>query len=128
MSLAEADSVFQQRDYERSQNLYEKVAQATEKSGDISSQTEALSQVARCYLIAGDSVERLIYAGEYFQAFLEVAAVLHEVAGEADRYLTSAIIDIQYCNSRAEYMSRIMKNSLDILGQVEGMLVGTAPQ
>jgi tetratricopeptide (TPR) repeat protein len=54
-SLAEADSVFQQREYERSRGLYEKVALATEKSGDISSQTEALSQVARCYLIAGDS-------------------------------------------------------------------------
>jgi tetratricopeptide (TPR) repeat protein len=54
-SLAEADSIFQQREYERSRGLYEKVAQVTEKSGDVSSQTEALSQVARCYLIAGDS-------------------------------------------------------------------------
>jgi tetratricopeptide (TPR) repeat protein len=54
-SLAETDSLFQQREYERSRGLYEKVAQLTEKSGDVSSQTEALSQVARCYLIAGDS-------------------------------------------------------------------------
>jgi tetratricopeptide (TPR) repeat protein len=55
-SLAEADSIFQQREYERSRGVYEKVAQLAEKSGDVSSQTEALSQVARCYLIAGDSV------------------------------------------------------------------------
>jgi tetratricopeptide (TPR) repeat protein len=54
-TLAEADSVFQRREYEPARGLYEEVAQLAEKSGDISSQTEALSQVARCYLIAGDS-------------------------------------------------------------------------
>lgn len=53
--LAEADTVFQKREYERSRDLYEKVAQLAAESGDVSSQTEALSQIARCYLIAGDS-------------------------------------------------------------------------
>jgi tetratricopeptide (TPR) repeat protein len=52
--LAEADSVFQSREYERARGLYLKLVEQARIKEDSSRQTEALSQVARCYLIAGD--------------------------------------------------------------------------
>jgi tetratricopeptide (TPR) repeat protein len=60
-TLADADSIFQKREYERSRALYEAVASTSAQSGDASVETEALSQVARCYLIAGDTTNALLW-------------------------------------------------------------------
>ena len=67
-ALVEADSVFQRREYDRARGLYEKLAEQARAATDSSLQTEALSQVARCLLIAGDS--------EAAQHWLEQARVL----------------------------------------------------
>lgn len=55
--LAEADKVFRSREYEQSRGLYLAVLEEAERVGDNSTAVEALSQVARTYLITDHKEE-----------------------------------------------------------------------
>ncbi len=55
--LDKADEVFQKRDYEQAVPLYEAVAQAAYNEFNRSVETEALAQIARCYLATGRKEE-----------------------------------------------------------------------
>ncbi len=69
--LAEADSVFQSRDYKSALESYQTTATVAEKEFNNPIEVEALSQIARCYLLLGEK--------ETGRPFLEMAgAKAHE--------------------------------------------------
>jgi len=59
--LNQADSLFKANDYEQARAIYEKAAAAATTESDNSALTEAYSQIARCFIIAGNLDEGRVW-------------------------------------------------------------------